>query len=38
VESVARCDGEAREGLLVTPLRPSDQLGIHVATALGASG
>ena len=30
VESVARGDGEAREGLLVTVLRPSDQLGIHV--------
>ena len=30
VEAVADGDGEAREGLLVTLLRPSDQLGIHV--------
>jgi hypothetical protein len=29
VESVAHGGGEAREGLLVTALRPSDQLGIH---------
>jgi hypothetical protein len=36
VEAVARGDGEAREGLLVTVLRPSDQLGIHVSTALVA--
>ena len=38
VESVARGDGEAREGLLVTPLRPSDQVGIHAASALVAPG
>ena len=30
VEAVAHGDGEAREGLLVPVLRPSDQLGIHV--------
>jgi hypothetical protein len=29
VESVAGGDGEAREGLLVAVLRPSDQIGIH---------
>jgi len=29
-------DGEAREGLLVTVLRPSDQLGIHARSALAA--
>ena len=34
VESVARGDGEAREGLLVAPLRPSDQVGIHASSAL----
>jgi len=33
VEAVARADGEAREGLLVTVLRPSDQLGIHARSA-----
>ena len=33
VESVAHGDGEAREGLLVTALRPSDQLGIHASSA-----
>ena len=31
VESVAGGNGEAREGLLVTVLRPSDQIGIHVS-------
>jgi len=36
VEAVARADGEAREGLLVTVLRPSDQLGIHARSALAA--
>ena len=36
VESVARGDGEAREGLLVPVLRPSDQLGIHVSSAVSA--
>jgi hypothetical protein len=30
VESTAHGDGEAREGLFVSVLRPSDQLGIHV--------
>ena len=30
VESVADGNGEAREGLLVTTLRASDQLGTHV--------
>jgi hypothetical protein len=29
VEPVARGNGEAREGLLVTPLRPPDQVDIH---------
>ena len=29
VESVADGDSEAREGLLITALRPSDQIGIH---------
>ena len=38
VESVAHGDGEAREGLLVTALRPSDQLGIHAASASTAPG
>jgi hypothetical protein len=33
VESVARGDGKAREGLLVTVLGPSDQIGIHVSSA-----
>ena len=37
VEAVARGDGEAREGLLVTVLRPSDQLGIHARSAIAAS-
>jgi hypothetical protein len=36
VKSVARGDGKAREGLLVTPLRSSDQLGIHVFRQIGA--
>jgi hypothetical protein len=35
VEAVARGDGEAREGLLVTTLRPSDEFGIHVRSAVG---
>jgi hypothetical protein len=34
VESVAHGDGEAREGLLVAALRPCDQIGIHVASAV----
>ena len=36
VEPVARGDGEAREGLLVTVLRPSDEIGIHVFRRLAA--
>ena len=36
VETVARGNGKAREGLLVTVLRPTDQLGIHVSSALAA--
>ena len=36
VESVAHGDGEAREGLLVAVLRPSDQLGIHALPPLAA--
>ena len=38
VETVADGDGEAREGLLVSALRPSDQLGIHVTSAVWAPG
>jgi hypothetical protein len=33
VEAIAGGDGEAREGLLVAVLRPSDQLGIHALSA-----
>jgi hypothetical protein len=36
VEPVARGDGEAREGLLVTALRPSDEIGIHVFRRMAA--
>jgi hypothetical protein len=38
VESVAHSDREAREGLLVTLLRSSDQIGIHAASAVSAPG
>ena len=38
VEAVANGDGEAREGLLVTVLRPSDQICIHVSSAVVAPG
>jgi hypothetical protein len=33
MEPVARSDGEAREGLLVTVLRPNHQIGVHAAPA-----
>jgi hypothetical protein len=38
VEPVARGNGEAREGLLVTPLRPPDQVDIHTCIRREAPG
>ena len=35
VESVARGDGKAREGLFIAVLRPPDQFGIHVFRQMG---
>ncbi|MFL5683066.1 MAG: hypothetical protein ACJ77O_07985 [Chloroflexota bacterium] len=38
VETVADGNGEAREGLLVTALRPLDQLDVHVFRHLSPGG
>jgi hypothetical protein len=38
MEAVADGDGEAREGLLVSVLCPSDEVGVHVTSDVSASG